>query len=318
MDDYFDVDHALNLLENLQLERNRLNFKQSQSLLSPYQAPQTYHVVTLDNNNEPGGYYQETIFRLQGVVYEKELPPLKNIRDRRLQPAYIRQHVGITGLGLTYMTEAIDHLHQIFAHFQRTLKNEELTPWSGDHSCERFEGITASCRYFTVGSSAFGRQSVPFQNGVDPDGLLRRMLGDGITHTEENVVLYMKATKSGPESKWRYREISPSIFSIGDIVEIQFTVMVVRQKEGNHKMITVLKSLTLLDDSVSVAATVARNKAMATKNFTAKPSNFLKRLRYEDCADDQEMAEEAHVRKGMARLRIQNQSHNGLMNAESD
>ncbi|THU79414.1 hypothetical protein K435DRAFT_697816, partial [Dendrothele bispora CBS 962.96] len=189
---------------------------------------------------------QETIFRLQGVIYEKELPPLKISR----YPLYLRQHVGITGLGLSYMTRAIENLHQIFASFQRTLNQEELTPWTGDNSYQPFEGVTANCRYFTAGTNASTRQSIPFQKDVDPEGVLQQMLRDGIVHTEENAVLYMKASKSGPNLK--YSDISPSSFSIGDIVEIQFTVMSIRQKEGNYKMITVLKSLTVLDDSVSM------------------------------------------------------------------
>ncbi|THV02108.1 hypothetical protein K435DRAFT_577130, partial [Dendrothele bispora CBS 962.96] len=180
---------------------------------------------------------QETIFRLQGVIYEKELPPLK---ISRLQPLYLRQHAGITGLGLPYMTHAVENFHQIFASFQRMLNQEELTPWTSNNSYQPFEGVTANCRYFTAGTNTSTRQSIPFQKDIDPEG-------DGIVHTEENTVLYMKASKSGPNSKWRYSDISPSSFLIGDIVEIQFTVMSICQKEGNYKMITILKSLTVLD-----------------------------------------------------------------------
>ncbi|THU92643.1 hypothetical protein K435DRAFT_671786, partial [Dendrothele bispora CBS 962.96] len=168
------------------------------------------------------------------------------------QPLYLRQHVGITGLGLAYMTHAVENLHQIFASFQRTLNQEELTPWTSDNSYQPFEGVTANCRYFTAGTNASTRQSIPFQKDIDPEGVLRQMLQDGIVHKEENAVLYMKASKSSPNLKWRYSNISPSSFSIGDIVEIQFTVMNIRQKEGNYKMITVLKSLTVLDDSISM------------------------------------------------------------------
>ncbi|THU94611.1 hypothetical protein K435DRAFT_668107, partial [Dendrothele bispora CBS 962.96] len=194
--------------------------------------------------------YQECLFRLQGAIYERELPPLKSTRINRSQVPYLRQHVGITGLGLPYMSEAIEKLHQLYAKFERILGSEELNAWKADHSYD-YDGITANNRYFTVGSNASGRQSVSFQQGVDPDNVLRRLLGDGVAHTEENAVLYMKATKS-ENSNWQYQDISPSDFSVGDIVEIQFTVMAVRQKEGNRKMIIVLKSLTLLDDSFSL------------------------------------------------------------------
>ncbi|THU80904.1 hypothetical protein K435DRAFT_694705 [Dendrothele bispora CBS 962.96] len=185
--------------------------------------PRTHRIVILDDVPERKGFYHEALFRLQGVIYERELPPLKETRTRiRLSDApYLRQHIGITGLGLAYMTDAVDNIHRLYAKFERALQSQDLHPWAADQSCG-YNGISANCRYFTVGKNASGRQSIPFQDGVDPDGVLRRMLGNGIVHTEENTVLYMKANKPDlPNSKWRYQDISPANFSIGDIVKIQ-------------------------------------------------------------------------------------------------
>jgi len=100
------------------------------------------------------------------------------------------------------MTQAIENLHQLYAKFERTLGSEEVDAWMADHSYT-YDGITANNRYFTVGPNASGRQSVPFQHGVDPDGILRRLLVDGVVHTEENAVLYMKAVKSDSDSNWQ-------------------------------------------------------------------------------------------------------------------
>ncbi|THU94769.1 hypothetical protein K435DRAFT_667775, partial [Dendrothele bispora CBS 962.96] len=215
-----------------------------------YEKPRAYRVVALEDVSELQGFYQESLFRLQGVIYERELPPLSNKRVHSSQAPYLRQHIGITGLGLAYMSQAIEHFHQLYAKFERGLASEEIDAWHADQSY-KYEGITANSHYFTVGANAAGRQSIPFQDGVDPEGILRRLLGDGTVHTEENSVLYMKATNTG-QSKWRYSDLSPSNFSIGDIVEIQFTVMAIRKREGNYKMVIALRSLTLLDDSISL------------------------------------------------------------------
>ncbi|THU86706.1 hypothetical protein K435DRAFT_804899 [Dendrothele bispora CBS 962.96] len=317
MDNHFDVDHAKTLLDSLQEERNALNLKQSQSLLSKvdnlqiqeYQMPRTHRIVVLDDVPERKGSYHEALFRLQGVIYERELPPLNETRTRiRLSDApYLRQHVGITGLGLAYMTDAVDNIHRLYAKFERALQSQDLHPWAADQSC--------------------GYNTMEFQqiagtlplDGVDPDGVLRRMLGNGIVHTEENTVLYMKANKPDlPNLKWRYQDINPANFSIGDIVEIQFTIMAVRQKQGDYKIIFVLKSLTLLDDSISLAASVSRNKAAVLQMKPMNAANLLKRIHYDDSDDEREVSEEGQVRKNLASLRIRETVSDGPMTSPHD
>ncbi|THU76139.1 hypothetical protein K435DRAFT_813698 [Dendrothele bispora CBS 962.96] len=220
MDEFYDCDRACKALDDLQNLRNVLKLKQSQSILNSvndldirkYEKPRAYRVVALEdatrifkcNNHasELQGFYQESLFRLQGVIYERELPPLSNKRVHSSQAPYLRQHIGITGLGLVYMSQAIEHFHQLYAKFERGLASEEIDAWHADQSY-KYEGITANSHYFTIGANAAGRQSIPFQDGVDPEGILRRLLGNGMAHTEENSVLYMKATNTG-QSKWRY------------------------------------------------------------------------------------------------------------------
>ncbi|THV00800.1 hypothetical protein K435DRAFT_793884 [Dendrothele bispora CBS 962.96] len=102
-----------------------------------YQMPRTHRIVVLDDVPEHKGFYHEALFRLQGVIYERELPPLKETRTRiRLPDApYLRQHVGITGLGLAYMTDAVDNIHRLYAKFERALQSQDLHPWAADQSC---------------------------------------------------------------------------------------------------------------------------------------------------------------------------------------
>ncbi|KAK7461725.1 hypothetical protein VKT23_008154 [Stygiomarasmius scandens] len=192
----------------------------------------------------------------------------------------------------------------MYAKFERILPAGELDPWAADQSY-LYEGISANCRYFTVGRSTSGQQSIPFGDVIDPDGILQRFIGDGVSHTTENTVLYLRATRPElPDSKWRYTNINPMNFSIGDIVEMQFTVMAVHQKQGNYKVITVLKSLALLDDSIALAASASRNRTAAVRAVPSKPFMSFKRIRYDDSDDETELAEDRQVRTDMAKLRI--------------
>jgi hypothetical protein len=50
--------------------------------------------------------------------------------------------------------------------------------------------------------------------------------------------------------------IDPNKFRIGDIVEAQLSFMVVPVKEGKHRLILVMRALTLLDSTQSKVCTI--------------------------------------------------------------
>ncbi|KAF5348943.1 hypothetical protein D9758_014225 [Tetrapyrgos nigripes] len=315
MDSFYDFQRAKHLLDAAQADRNQMFLKQSRSLIVDrngdleirhYSNPHSYRVTNREDHEHPNSPLEETIFRLQGVVYERELPPMtasSRVYARKQAP-YLRQHIGIVGLGLPYMSTAVDQLYQIISKFQRPLNGQTLNPWTADSSFGPGHiSITANCRYFTVGSGASTKQSLPFQDGVDPDGILQSLVTSTMVHTEDNSVLYMKASKSG--LKWRYTDIPPADISIGDVVEIQFTIMTIRQRDSSYKMIMILRSVALLDDSVSTAASVARNRAFSLrKDPPITQRNLLKRVKYEDSSDEEDVREHLRVRRDMAGLRI--------------
>ncbi|KAF5343480.1 hypothetical protein D9758_015660 [Tetrapyrgos nigripes] len=305
MDQYYDFQRAKHLLDAVQAERNKLYLKQSRSLtvdsntdlkIRQYSNPHSYRVTNLEDYEDPDSPFEETIFRLQGVIYERDLPPIMASSRvyARNQAPYLRQHIGIVGLGLPYMSTSLNQLYQIFSKFERALNGQTLNPWIAEDSfAPGHIGVTANCRYFTVGPSASTKQSIPFQNGVDPDSVLQSLITSTVVHTEDNAVLYMKASKSGKNLKWRYTDIPPADLSIGDIVEIQFTAITIRQRDNSYKMITVLRSIALLDDSVSTAASVARNRAFSSRKDTPiLPRNLLKRVRYENSSDEEDIDEQ--------------------------
>ncbi|KAF5353605.1 hypothetical protein D9758_013785 [Tetrapyrgos nigripes] len=109
----------------------------------------TPHSVDIENEHGP---YEETIFLLQGIIYEQELPPVGLVSGAHgcKQVPYLQQHIGILGLGLPYMTAATNQLHHLFSKFQCALTSHSLNPWKPDTSFgSGHVGVTASCQYFT-------------------------------------------------------------------------------------------------------------------------------------------------------------------------
>ncbi|KAF9492473.1 hypothetical protein BDN71DRAFT_1396674, partial [Pleurotus eryngii] len=68
-------------------------------------------------------------------------------------------------------------------------------------------------------------------------------------HMEDNVVHYYVLTDS--DNNNRYILTTPIIFQIGDIVEIQTSMMCIPQK-GNFTVKLVLRSIILLDGSLTM------------------------------------------------------------------
>ncbi|KAF8166063.1 hypothetical protein K438DRAFT_1617181, partial [Mycena galopus ATCC 62051] len=113
--------------------------------------------------------------------------------------------------------------------------------------------INASNRYFTSKKEDPEAEAIPFKDGVDPIGALRRVTNDDLVHTADNIVgYYKKVTDSAGEVF--YESASPASFRVGDIVSIEAAV--VAFKNGQHKlrMHTNLRALTLLDSTLSKAS----------------------------------------------------------------
>jgi len=111
-------------------------------------------------------------------------------------------------------------------------------------------------------------ESVPFHKGVDPRNILRDMAKNNHIHTEDNYVGYFsmhrdsngqrrsitklsKVDKRNSLLFWihRFQACEPQVFRVGDIVQVQLSFVVIPVKGGRRKMLTVLRSLALLDES---------------------------------------------------------------------
>ena len=61
--------------------------------------------------------------------------------------------------------------------------------------------LFASNRYFTYKRDVGQATQVAFSDGVDPNGILRRMAGTDYIHTDENEVKYYKLTLASDGTK---------------------------------------------------------------------------------------------------------------------
>jgi hypothetical protein len=77
----------------------------------------------------------------------------------------------------------------IYDIFQRQFADGKLEGWSpGSH--RGHTALDASNRFFTPKKDAPTADHIPFDEAVDPHGILEAMRDSGYVHTEENVVCY--------------------------------------------------------------------------------------------------------------------------------
>ncbi|KAF8878568.1 hypothetical protein BD779DRAFT_1676825 [Infundibulicybe gibba] len=93
-------------------------------------------------------------------------------------------------------------------------------------------------------------EHVPFEAAVDPRGYLEAMVKAGYIHGEENIVEYY-VRQLGDDGNKSFVKTNPQVFRIGDLVDVQLLFVVVPLKERRYKMITMLRSIALIDGSFS-------------------------------------------------------------------
>ncbi|KAF4587946.1 hypothetical protein EYR38_009907 [Pleurotus pulmonarius] len=237
----------------------------------------------LTQRNEETTETEEATIAIQGIICSIGLPPFdarSNRPDDIKRLTHARQSVTLTGLGSTSFDRTVENGRRAYSMFSRYTPNAKLLPrpeFLGRHSAEPGGGgnqhttIVASNRFFTPIKQAGGLEVVEIDTETDPRGLLAKVDRTRYAHTEDNVVHYYVLTDGDDNN--RYTPTTPVIFQIGDIVEIQTSMMCIPQK-GNFTVKLVLRSIILLDGSLTMEATNARTLITPTP---AQPPKRLKR-----------------------------------------
>ncbi|TFK59782.1 hypothetical protein BDN72DRAFT_864879 [Pluteus cervinus] len=208
---------------------------------------------------------EEVVFTLQGVVEAKTLPPiLDNSKVPRNKAQFLHQSITLNGLGTPTFNESLDALRAMYPMFCRQFPEGRLTAtfMSGTN-------LTFSNRFFTKRSEAGQLGSVPFERSVDPKNVLAQMLNSTLIHTEENQVkYYIRQHDMG--NIFKYLPAEPQTFRVGDIVEVQFSLVVYQMRAEHYTCKPMLYSVALLNAKYGNDLAM-QHSPMAVAPGSAKP-----------------------------------------------
>jgi hypothetical protein len=163
---------------------------------------------------------EEVVLRFQGIVCNRELPPIRRPFkvyvptfqlqqhthcDQNRQPnrrPYLRQSVTLTGLSSPKFNDCILSMRAIEDIFRRQTAHgdSDMEVWVPS-AFQGHPSIDVGNRYFTPRQHALQDRHTSFSAVIDPDNILSEALGDEFVHTEDNEVEYYEARKEGKGTK---------------------------------------------------------------------------------------------------------------------
>ncbi|KAK0460871.1 hypothetical protein IW261DRAFT_1317333, partial [Armillaria novae-zelandiae] len=182
---------------------------------------------------------EELVFACTGVICEADLlPVIRSPGIRGDKTFMLLQSVMLTGLGCPAFDEVIATLQEIRLTGEREFKNGMLDKWT-PLMYRGFPVFMVSNRYFRTAKEGSQYEVITFDKDIDPVGILQRLAKTDMAHTEDNVVQYFKANVND-EGKRRYQRARPQLFRIGNIVEVQCSIIIFKARGARHRMKLVL------------------------------------------------------------------------------
>ncbi|KDR70811.1 hypothetical protein GALMADRAFT_144305 [Galerina marginata CBS 339.88] len=261
MDEFYDRKEAAKLLENLMEvvdESSLSHLIEDSSKLDELSVictdkPKSWNLVW--QTKPVGDNVQDNMtITLKGILYAKNLPPFDNEQcpKNTSKYKYMRQHVEVVGMNVMNFNKAVENIGIIHGIFERQFPEGQLEQWTPKISCEML-AVETSNRIFTPSYDTDQSASLPFPKSWDTSGKLRQAMSDKYCFCKDNIVNYHVRTKNQNLS-----DVSPVIFRVGDIVEVQIALKVIQVDKSKYRMLTTLRALTLLDDSCSKRAAILR------------------------------------------------------------
>ncbi|KAJ7034423.1 hypothetical protein C8F04DRAFT_906180, partial [Mycena alexandri] len=163
----------------------------------------------------------------------------------------LSQQVTLTGLGSKLFDTGVSNLKDLHSLFARYFHGTEVTKASaavGDDVA-----IVASNRYLTTLEDDPNAVGIAFGRGVDPMESFKPHVGASYVHAAENVVEYFKASTDTATGrvKFTHVEADPSSFRVGDVVEMQASVIAFRTQNKAVKLHYHLRALILISSAHS-------------------------------------------------------------------
>ncbi|KAF9489152.1 hypothetical protein BDN71DRAFT_1402109, partial [Pleurotus eryngii] len=175
------------------------------------------------------------------------------------------QSVTLTGLGSKQFKQMVENSHHVYSMFSRYTPNAKLIlspKFLGKQKIEcdtivdQHLTILASNCFFTPVKQCASLKTININAKLDPCGTLAKIDGSKYLHTEDNSVNYYILTDSKGEKRQvcafeKYTPTAPIVFQIGDIMELQVSMMCIPIK-GNFTVKLILRSVTLLDGNLTM------------------------------------------------------------------
>ncbi|KAJ7241285.1 hypothetical protein C8J57DRAFT_1527028 [Mycena rebaudengoi] len=226
-------------------------------------------VWRLGPTNEFGGADQEVVIRMQGILAQADLTPGNVSRFTTTTAINMSQRVQLIGLESPTFKDCIDQTRNVAALYAQHFKGFKMSRYeTGDDVHGDF--LNASNRFFTSLHDDPQAVPTPFGAGVDIMGVLPKLQGTVLVHTEDNAVKYFRIGED-PKTKEAVRDAAfPALFQVGDIVEVHGSFIAFTTKKGKEiTMLFNLQTITLIDSSFTKAATMAKNKSNHAIDATA-------------------------------------------------
>lgn len=144
------------------------------------------------------------MFRIQGIIGRVNFPPVLRCVEvlllRRALTALFRmsdgprlrhqyQEVGLLGFGSKSFERCMERIAEFHYLTGLAMSLDTLEPWCPKVVDGQTE-LTFKTKYFTTGKDVDACENIPFDKLVDPNGVLGKLLKDGIKHGIENHVEY--------------------------------------------------------------------------------------------------------------------------------
>ncbi|KAF7426536.1 hypothetical protein PC9H_008905 [Pleurotus ostreatus] len=276
MDSFYDKAKAVQTLEQLIAERTeaasspqmyRMDSEATEKFNLSIRREVSDTASRLTQCNEDTGEAEEATVAIQGIICGAKLPPFETWSSRpedAKRLAHSRQSVTLTGLGSQSFEHIVENCRRAYSMFSRYTPNARLVPSpeflgrqrvGGSDDTDEYSTITASNRFFTPSKQAAGLTVVDINSELDPRGILEKVDKTKWLHTEDNAVDYYVLSTGDNGS--RHLPTAPIVFQIGDLVELQASLICIPNK-GNFTVKLILRSMILLNSELTTQATTAR------------------------------------------------------------
>ncbi|PBK92578.1 hypothetical protein ARMGADRAFT_930179 [Armillaria gallica] len=215
---------------------------------------QTWRLVKRDKET---GKSEEMVFTATSALVHMDLLPItRETMGMKEKLRFLSQSIMITGFGRQSFDHAIKAIKEIQHTGEREFYQGQLQEWLPS----KFQGhntIKMSNRYFRAQSKSEQEIGTPIGQDVDPRGVLAWLAGSNLIHMEENDVNYYRRLIKGLKKRQvdsihinrletnglddaRYVRVKLQMFRVGNIVEVQCSVVFMRCKGNNANMKLIL------------------------------------------------------------------------------